>query len=115
MSAPSRTRQGRTRRLAGAFALALALVLTSFQAASAATLSRSWQAKVGAGTATISAYTSGAGALGLKLTGLKASTSYATIIYRGTCSSVGAKLIALAPFTTTSTGAATKTITLTSS
>ncbi|MBF8290485.1 MAG: 40-residue family beta-propeller repeat-containing protein [Chloroflexi bacterium] len=103
------------RRRGGALALAIALLLASTQVASAATLSRSWQAKIVAGTATISAYTNGTGALALKLTGLKASTSYATIIYRGTCSTVGAKLLTLVSFATTSAGAATKSIALTSS
>jgi len=115
MGLEQRLHHGHTRRLAGALALAATLVLASIQVASAATLSRSWQAKIGAGTATISAYTSGTGALALKLGGLKASTGYATVIYRGTCSTVGAKLLTLASFTTTSAGGASKTIALASS
>jgi YVTN family beta-propeller protein len=95
--------------------IAVALVMASIPMASAATLSRSWLATVGSGTAAISANTDGTGALALKLKGLKASTSYPTILYKGACSSVGAKLMTLASFTTTSKGLATKTIALTSS
>lgn len=108
-------RHGHFRRAAAAFSIAVALILASIQTTSAATLNRSWLATVGSGTATISAYTDGTGAMALKLKGLKASTSYSTILYKGTCSSVGAKLMTLASFTTTSKGVATKTIVLTSS
>jgi YVTN family beta-propeller protein len=101
------------RPAAAVLAVAMALVLGSVQVTSAATLSRSWQAKVGAGSAAISAYTNGAGTLALNLKSLKASTTYATVLYRGTCTAVGKKLMALASIKTSTKGAVARTSSLT--
>ncbi len=69
------------------------LVATLFAAtastASAAAPRRVWQAQLAAGgatgTATLTAYWAGNGALGLNLTGLQPSATLPVIVYRGTC------------------------------
>jgi hypothetical protein len=57
--------------------------------ASAASVRRSWKAALGGnganGTATLIAYWAGNGALSLKLVGLKPSTTYPIVAYRGSC------------------------------
>jgi sortase (surface protein transpeptidase) len=57
--------------------------------ASAASVRRTWQAQLaaggGSGTATLTAYWAGNGALGLALKGLQPSAKYPIIVYRGTC------------------------------
>jgi hypothetical protein len=57
--------------------------------ASAVSVRRAWKAQLGGnganGTATLTAYWAGNGALSLKLVGLKPSTTYPVIAYRGSC------------------------------
>ena len=60
-------------------------------AASAVSVRRTWRAALGGnganGTATLAAYWTGNGAMTLKLVGLKPSTMYPVIAYRGSCAS----------------------------
>jgi YVTN family beta-propeller protein len=85
--------------------------------ATAATVADTWNAKVGSnginGTARIQAYTSGTGALALKLVKLKPSSSLPVVISKGTCNSVGSTLLTIASIRTTSSGALTRTSSLT--
>ena len=77
-------------------------------AAGAATVSAAWSAKIGSagvnGKAAISAYTSGSGAISLKLAKLKASTLHPVVLHKGTCSSVGAVLLKLPSIKTSGPG-----------
>jgi len=86
-------------------------------AAGAATVSAAWSAKIGSagvnGTATISAFTTGTGTMALKVARMKGSTSLPVVLHKGSCSSVGAVLLTLAPIRTTSSGAASRTSGLT--
>ena len=86
-------------------------------AASGATVSAAWSAKIGRagvnGKAAISAYTTGTGAITLKLAKLKASTLHPVVLHTGTCSSVGAVLLKLPSIKTTRTGTAARTSSLT--
>ena len=104
-------------RVPAAAMLAVALVLATTPIASAATLTNAWRAKIGTaganGTATINAYTTGAGTIVLKLAKLKASTSHTVVVSKGSCGSVGATLIKFASIKTSSTGAAARTTSLT--
>ena len=58
-------------------------------AASAASVRRAWRAELGGngsnGTATLTAYWAGNGALSLKLVGLAPTTTYPIVAYRGSC------------------------------
>lgn len=89
-------------------ALAAMLVLSSVAAADAATVKRTWTARVGKdavnGTATMQAYTSGTGQLTLHLRKLKASTAYGIQIRAGTCARLGTVRATLFAATTTATG-----------
>ena len=86
-------------------------------AAGAATVSASWSAKIGSGgvngSATISAVATGTGTMALKVARMKASTLLPVVLHKGTCSSVGAVLLTLAPIRTSSSGAASRTSSLT--
>jgi YVTN family beta-propeller protein len=86
-------------------------------AASGATVSAAWSAKIGSagvnGKAAISAYTSGTGTITLKLAKLRASTLLPVVLHKGTCSSVGAVLLKLPSIKTSRTGTAARTSSLT--
>jgi alpha-tubulin suppressor-like RCC1 family protein len=88
-----------------------------FSAGQTAGATTAWQAKVGPsgvnGTANVSTITTGVGSIGLKLVKLRASSILPVVLYKGTCASVGAVLFRLASITTSSTGAASRTNTLT--
>lgn len=105
------------RRLTVSTALVAILAVSAIGPASAATVASTWNAKIGPsganGTARIQAYTSGTGALALKLAKLKPSSTLAVVISKGTCSSVGSTLTTLASVRTTSGGALTRTSSLT--
>ena len=79
-------------------------------------VTNAWQAKVGAsgvnGTARIS-ITNGVGSIGLTLVRLRPASTLPVALYKGTCASVGAVLFRLASIKTTSTGAASRTNSLT--
>lgn len=96
--------------------LALIITMADVAPAGAATVTTTWQAKVGSaganGTATVRAYTTGTGSIALKLAKLTASTSLPVKIYKGTCSSVGGVLLTLPSIKTTNVGVASRTSTL---
>lgn len=106
----------RVLRLAVTTTLVAILSAGAIVPASAATVADTWNAKVGSsganGTARIQAYTSGTGALALKLVKLKRSSTLPVVISKGTCSSVGSTLMTLASIRTTSSGALTRTSSL---
>lgn len=105
------------RVLAASSSLVVALGLAMAPVASAATLTNSWQAKLGSGgangSATINAYTSGTGSIVLRLARLRALTYLPVTLSKGTCASVGTTLIRFPTIHTTSTGAAVRTSSLT--
>jgi YVTN family beta-propeller protein len=108
---------GRRRRTAIAGVMLACLTLLSVApAASAATSTNAWIAKVGSGgangTARILAYTTGSGSIAMKLAKLKALTTHAVTLRKGSCS--GATLLTLGSIKTTSAGAILRTISLTS-
>ena len=101
-------------------ALGIAAVLALAPvAASGATVSAAWSAKIGSagvnGKATISAYTTGTGVITLKLAKLRASTLLPVVLHKGTCSAVGTVLLKLPSIKTTRTGTASRTSSLTAS
>lgn len=75
-------------------------------------LTNAWQAKVGTsgvnGTAKISRYTNGTGAIALKFVKLRASTTLPVVVHKGTCASVGPVIFKLASIKTSSSGAAAR-------
>ncbi|HEX7950525.1 MAG TPA: hypothetical protein VF494_09265 [Candidatus Limnocylindrales bacterium] len=85
-------------------------------ATSGATVSTSWQAKIGTaganGSATIQAYTSGSGAILFKLARFRPATDLPVTLSKGTCARVGTTLIRLPAIRTTSRGAAARTLSL---
>ena len=115
MEASSRGR----RRSGVGLSLSLAVILAMTVAApvGAATVGAAWQARIGHaganGTATIQAYTTGSGTLALKLAGLKAASNLPVTLSKGTCASVGSRLITLPSIRTTSAGSAARTFGLT--
>jgi hypothetical protein len=105
-------------RIQLAFLAAAVLFLPVAQVAVGAQtpVTNAWQAKVGAsgvnGTAKIS-ITNGVGSIGLTLVRLRPSSTLPVAVYKGTCAPVGALLFRLALIKTTSTGAASRTTSLT--
>ena len=79
----------RLRRLLVLVTLSLLVATVIAPAASAVSIRRAWMAQLGGsganGTATLNAYWGGTGALDLKLVGLRPSTTYPVIAYRGSC------------------------------
>jgi YVTN family beta-propeller protein len=111
---------GRRSRLAGSAgsaALAMLIAISAAGPATAATVTGTWNAKVGSGgangSARIQANSAGTGSLTLKLSKMKPSTVLPITITKGTCSSVGPTVIKVASIRTTSKGAATRTSSLT--
>lgn len=98
-----------------ALALACVLVLAIAPAAAGATSTNAWLAKVGSaganGTATIQAYTTGTGSLVLKLKKLPTARTLAVTLLKTSCK--GSTLLTLASIRSSSTGAATRTSSLT--
>ena len=107
----------RLRRATSGVLLASLFLFALAPAASAATSTDAWLAKVGSsganGTAAINAYTTGSGALVLKLKKLPASRTLPVTLLKTSCK--GSSLLTLASVKTTSTGAVTKTSGLTAS
>ncbi|MBF8289400.1 MAG: hypothetical protein HW391_368 [Chloroflexi bacterium] len=92
MTNPLPTRKPRSRRflkLVSLSVVAAVVLATTAPTASAASIRRVWQARLAAGgasgTAALTAYWTGNGALGLTLIGLQASATYPVVVYRGTC------------------------------
>jgi YVTN family beta-propeller protein len=108
---------GRHSRLAGSAALSMLIIIAAVGPASAATVTSTWNAKIGTGgangSARIQANSAGTGSLTLKLAKLKPSSVLPVVIVKGTCSSVRSTVITVASVRTTSRGAATRTSSLT--
>lgn len=89
-------------------ALAAMLVLSSVATVDAATVKRTWTARVGKdavnGTAKMQAFTDATGRLDLALRRLRANTAYGLQIRAGTCANLGTVRASLYPVTTTATG-----------
>lgn len=81
------------------------------------TVNAAWSAKVGSaganGTARVNGYTTGTGALIVNLKGLYRSTSYPLSLYRGTCSSLGSRIVLFTSQLSTSTGTLGRTLSIT--
>jgi plastocyanin len=107
----------RTRGLALAAITTAGLLLLAIAPASAATVDRSWRARVGAsganGAVTVVAYTTDAGAATLRLKSLPASTLTAVTLRAGTCAKPGTVAATLAPARSSSAGALNGTRSLT--
>jgi YVTN family beta-propeller protein len=105
------------RRTISSLVLASLVMLAAAPSAQAATSTNSWLAKIGSsganGTAAINAYTTGSGALVLKLKKLPDSRTLAVTLLKASCK--GSTLLTLASIKTTSTGAAVRTSGLTAS
>src|SRR5213594_3534312 len=90
MQRPITHRTERARRALLAVAIATVVVTAFAPATSAYSVRRTWRAALGGnganGTATLTAYVAGNGAVGLKLVGLRPSTTYPVIAYHGSCS-----------------------------
>ncbi len=96
------------RRLVAAatsFLLVVGLLVASAGPVAAATVKRTWTAKVSTnGTAQVVGYTDGLGRFALHLGGLKASTSYPIRIVKGTCASPGTTVFSFVASTSTADG-----------
>lgn len=86
-------------------------------AASSATVTNAWQAKLGSagvnGTAKVQAFSTGAGSLTLRLARLRPTRYLPVVLYKGTCRSVGPVLLRLTSIKTTTAGTAIRTSSLT--
>ncbi len=89
MQVTSRRSWTRPRRFAVLVTLVVLVATVFASTASAASIRRTWRTSLGAngvnGTAILTAYWAGNGALGLKLANLRPSTTYPVIAYRGSC------------------------------
>lgn len=79
----------RVRRAVIIVAVATVIATLAAPMASGASVRRAWKAQLGGnganGTATLTAFWAGNGSLSLKLVGLKPSTTYPIVAYRGSC------------------------------
>ena len=110
------SRHARLWRATVSLSVGLAVVLAFAPIVTATTLTNAWMAKIGSaganGSATINFPLTGAGSIVLKLAKLKAGTSLAVTLSKGTCSSVGSTLIKFPAIKTTGSGAAARTTSL---
>ena len=124
MDALRRSRTGEQRILAWTWlivglALALALVgsLVVASAASSATVSSAWQAKIGArganGTAKVQVFTTGTGALTIRLMKMRPATLLPVVLHKGTCGAVGPVIARIASVRSSNAGVANWTTSLT--
>jgi len=119
MDAPRFPRPGTRPALAlTALVVGLALIgsLAVVPTASSATVTRAWQARIGAkganGTAKLQVFATGTGSLTLKLVKMRPATLLPVALHKGTCSAVGPVLARLDSIRSSSTGAANRTISL---
>jgi hypothetical protein len=110
----------RTARAAILTVLSLAALLALGPVtAGAATVTATWSARLGTagtnGAATIRAYSGGTGSVTLALVRLPARATLTVVLSKGTCASVGSTVIRFPAISTTSTGAAARTSSLTAS
>lgn len=110
---------GRSGRSLISMALAGLLAIAVAVPTSAATITGTWQARVGSaganGTVRILGYATGTGTIAIKLIKLRPSVSLPVAVARGTCSAAGSTLITLPSIRTSSSGSATRTSTITAS
>ena len=103
--------------IAGLSALLMLSTIGTAGAVSGAAITAQWQARVGSagvnGTSTVKILSTGTGSISIALKGLAHSTIYTETVYRGTCSKLSTKVLALPTFKTTASGKATRTNTLT--
>lgn len=89
MHVPNRRPVQGARRAVLIIAVAAVIATLIAPTASAASVRRAWKAQLGGnganGTATLTGYWTGNGALSFQLVGLKPSTTYPVIAYRGSC------------------------------
>jgi hypothetical protein len=101
----------RARRAVMIVAVATVIATLAAPTASAASVRRVWKAQLGGdganGTAALTAYWAGNGSLSLKLVGLKPSTTYPIVAYRGSCANPSI-ITRLPGAVTDATGAVTK-------
>lgn len=104
-------RPGGTRSWLRPLGLLTAIVLSVSLAApvAAATVNQAWLARLGGssavyGTVTVNAYTTGNGVALLRLKALARATAYSSGLYRGSCASLGSRIVAMPVIRTTSTG-----------
>jgi hypothetical protein len=101
----------RTSRLIVAFVALLALNLAAVPVAEGGSVKRTWSASVGTsganGTSKIYGYTNGTGFLVTSLKGLGAGRSWSVAIHRGTCSSLGSRILAFPAVISAANGTAT--------
>jgi len=105
-------RSGVMRAASPVLAVLLALVLL-VPLASAATITRAWQAKVGTnGVVRVYGYDTGAGAVRVTLRSVPRSQNLAMSIRKGSCKAVGSALVTLPTMDTLSTGKVVQTVRL---
>jgi hypothetical protein len=100
--------------------IVLLLAALSATPVAAATTNQAWLARLGGlsalnGTVTVNAYTTGNGIALLRLKGLARATAYSSGIYRGSCTSLGSRIVAMPIIRTTSTGTLASNVSLTAS
>jgi hypothetical protein len=120
MGTPPLARAGDHRILAWtALLVGLALVgsLALVPAASSATVTSAWQAKIGAkganGTAKLQVYDTGTGSLTLRLMKMRPATLLPVVLHKGTCRAVGPVLARLDAVRSSNAGVANRTSSLT--
>lgn len=111
MHMPNRRPVQRARRALIIVTLATVVATLFVPTASAVSVRRTWTAQLGGnganGTAALTAFLTGDGALGLKLVGLRPSTTYPVVAYRGSCAKPTV-ITRLPGAVTDATGAVTK-------
>lgn len=125
MSRPGRLPVRPVRKRAVAVTVASVLVvgalLMEAGVASAATVTQGWQTRVGGrltDTSTLTVYDTGSGILRIRATKLRAGSTFAVTVYKGSCgwlvSALGPALFALPSVTSSSSGAITRNLAVTS-
>lgn len=108
----------RPARLAVVLVGLLALQLVALPDASAATVKRTWSASIGSsaayGTSRIYGYTTGTGFMVTSLRSMGASRSWSVNVHRGSCSSLGSRIIAFGTIRTQPDGTASANFAITS-
>jgi len=113
--------RGEGRRVAGV-ALMLSFAIAGWLTAApvsvgGAVVTGTWSAPIGAaganGSAAIRAFADGTGSISLRVAKMRPATSLAVVVSKGSCASVGPTLFALPRISTTGTGAAVRTSSLT--
>lgn len=123
MNLPYPLRPGSRRVRLGIIPITIIILLLAALSAmpvSAATINQAWLARLGGssalnGTVTANAYSTGNGVALLRLKGLARATAYSSGIYRGSCASLGSRIVAMPIVRTTSTGTLAANVSLSAS